>query len=703
MMNRNIGLSLTALFIFISIIFPHQVFAEETPRIKTALMETINNFEISDPFRNLENLETATLWLDSQNERTEKYLDSVNIPGLEERVKELFEIGYVSDPKMAAGMVFFEKLEKNAEQPSLLVMENGVEKVVLDLAKLDKSGKTAMDWFYPSPSGKLVALGLSKDGDERSTLKIIDISTGKFLNDEIKETPHCSIAWLHDDSGFYYTVYPKGVMYNRRVHFHKLGENSKDDKYIFGKQVAKTDWIDIVLSSDDLYLILNVSDWTTSSDCYLLDRKSGKFITIAQSLKGEVHGSDVRKGILWAKTTYNAPMWKLVNIEISNPSPENWLDILPERDGVLSDYVLAKNRIVALYKIKVVSRLFSFGFDGKDEREIKLPALGTVRDVTGQTSSKRVVFGYSSFLFPNSLFFVENEKEDRAKPLVMTPTGGRFNPDDFTIKYVEFPSYDGTLVPMFLVHKNEIALDGANPTLLYGYGGFGIERGAYFSRTNLFWIERGGVFAVAGIRGGGEFGEKWHKAGMEQNKFQVFSDFEYAMRFLIRKGYTRPEKLAIRGGSNGGLLVGAMITQNPHLFGCAIGQVGLYDMIRYHKFPPGELWISEYGSSDNPNQTGYLWAYSPYHQVLPGVKYPPTFIMTAESDSRVHWSHSAKFTAVLQDANNTGGPILFHLQKQAGHGQGMNWSDIIKEVIMVYKFVIKQIGDPKEGFTYFTK
>jgi len=662
-----------------------------------APVETIHGYPVLDPYRWLEDPAQAEAWINRQNKLTEDYFARVTPAGLAARIEELYQIGYAADPALGGGRVFYLKKEQDAEQPHLYMDDGGKVTLLLDLSRLDAGGKTALDWYYPSRTGRYVAYGLSKGGDENSVLHLLDTRSGKTLAETIPHTRHCSLAWLSDDSGFYYTYYPGGDRYQRHVYFHPLGGDPAADRTVYGKDLPKDYWTTVSLTDDDRYLMINVETGTATTDCFLLDRRTGKLISISINSGSEVRLTDVRDGKCWAVTTLGTPNRRLVEIDPADPAPTGWLDVFHEREFPLLDYRAVGDRLVALYLENAVSRLRVYNLDGDMIGEISLPAPGEVGALAGEPGGGRLVIQFASFLYPPSLFTIEPQKSLEAKPLVMTPTGGRIDPADFEVRYVEYPSFDGAWVPMFIVHRRGLTPNGKRPTLLYGYGGFNINMTPRFSRPNLFWIERGGVFALACIRGGGEKGETWHQAGMFAQKFQGFADFEYAMRYLIRAGYTQPDKLAIRGGSNGGLLVGAMITARPHLFKCAVGSVGLYDMVRYHQFPPAELWVSEYGRSDNPEETGFLWAYSPYHQVLSGVRYPACLIDTAESDTRVYWAHSAKFVAALQDANRHGGPILFYLRREAGHGQGMNWSDMIKETIQMYAFIFDQVGDPAAG------
>lgn len=658
------------------------------------LTETINGYPIADPYRWLEDPQQAAAWAEAQNARSAQFFAASEVPGLRERLRELYAIGYVKWPKPAGGKIFYLKQESNAEQPKLLVRENGVERAIFDPLAQDPTGKTALDWYHPSSTGKYLAFGLSKGGDEDSTLHVLETATGYILPERVEHTMHASVAWKHDDSGFYYTYYPDASQYNRHVYFHRLGDDPRNDAYVFGRERAKTDWPGVRLSEDDGALLIDIETGATTSDAYVLDTATGKLTTLAENVGAQVWVHAMIDGRVWAMTSYGADNYRVVAIDPADPAPAKWREVLPERAYPLRGFETAGDKIVALYLENTVSRVRVYDAAAKEIGEIALPAPGSVDNLEGEPGSSEVLIGYTSFLYPFTLFKVDVAKSLQPETIVDIPAGGNFDPARFVVEYVEYPSYDGTWVPLFLVHRRDLRRDGDNPTVLYGYGGFGIEFSPYFSRTNMAWIERGGVFALAGLRGGGERGEAWHRAGMREKKFQVFKDFEYAMRYLIREKISRPARLAIRGGSNGGLLIGAMITSTPHLFGCAVGQVGLYDMVRFHRFPPAQLWTPEYGNADEPGDTGYMWAYSPYHQVLPGVYVPPTFIQTAESDTRVNWLHSAKFTAALQSNAGDGGPVLFWLQREAGHGQGMNWSDQMKETEQVYRFIIAQIGDP---------
>ncbi len=658
-------------------------------------VENINGFEVRDPYRWMEEEGAAKDWIEKQNNYTDSYLINYEYDGLEERLSELFNIGFISGIKKAGGRYFYLKRDdEDQEQPVLQLLSGDVERALIDLNTIDPEQKTSLDWYYPSLDGRLLAYGLSKDGSENSTLHIMEVNSGKKLKDEIPETRHSSLAWLPDKSGFFYTRYPEGDRYNRKAYFHKLSSDWKDDLLIFGDKRDPADWTNVTLSEDGKHLLVAEYHGWTDTDLYLYDMEKKELKTLFIEIGAMFHNFKMRKGTIYALTNFNAPKWRLVAIPPKTSSePGDWRTVIPEGDWPVESFLMLKNRIVLNILEKVASKLLVYDLEGQSLGNVELPTFGMVDGLSGEPDSDGLVYTFNSFFYPSTMFTVDLSKPGiNSKQLQKVKAD--INQDDYIARQVEYPSYDGTRVNMFIVHKKRLALDGLTPTLLYGYGGFQVSMTPHFSRRAMTWIERGGVFAVAGIRGGGEYGEDWHQAGMLDKKFQVFKDFEFAMRYLHKNNYTQPDKLIIEGGSNGGLLMGAMMTEVPHLFAGAISSVGLYDMVRYHKFPPGELWISEYGSADRETDTGYILGYSPYHQVMDGAKYPAFYGHTADTDTRVPWVHTAKFVARLQAASTSLSPILFHLDTRAGHGMGKSKSDVTKEYIAKMKFMFSIVGDP---------
>ncbi len=664
------------------------------PALKSDFKEQINGYKVVDPFRPMEEMKAASEWIEAQNARTQKYLKELP-DDVTPDVTKYMGIGYITNPKMAGAAVFYTKRDGEMEKAVLAALIDGKETIILDPTKIDASGKTEIDWFYPSPDGKLVAYGLSKAGDENSSLSVIETATLKTLPDSISNMTLASVAWLKDSTGFYYTRFPENDRYNRKIYFHKLGDETAKDVLVFGEGLEKTDWPDLDLSADGKYGLITVAKGWSSVYINLLDRESGKITPVVAENGSLNYNPKIIGDKIYFITMKGAPRGRIMSLEIGKTGESAWKNVVSQTDLTLQAFEVSKDRLLVLALEKALSKLLVYSLDGKKLGEVALPMPGSIEAVSACPDSNKVALGYTSYLYPQSVLAFDAEKEPfKAEPLATVSGMSMIDPSAFEVRQVMYPSYDGTMVPMFIVHKKDLVLTGSNPTLLDGYGGFSVSMTPYFSRSAMFWTSRGGVYAVANIRGGGELGEDWHNAGMKEKKFQVFFDFEYAMRYLLSEGYASVNSLGIRGGSNGGLLMGAMITRVPHLFKCALAGVGLYDMVRYHMFPPGEQWVSEYGSSKDAKQTGYLWAYSPYHQVVKGVKYPALFADTADQDARVHWMHTVKFVAALQEATAGDAPILFWLDKAAGHGFGKTKTQIAEEMADKFKFLVSEIGDP---------
>lgn len=677
---------------------PAKEFRFTYPESKTdSVVEEINGYKVEDPYRWLEDENAAKEWIEAQNNFTADYIDRNQIAGLAKRVEELFDIGFISGPMLAGDKIFYLKRDDpDLEQPLVMMKKGEVESVLLDPNEIDKTGQTSVDWMYPSRDGRLLAYGLSKNGDENSTLYILETDTLNHLEDSIPNTRHTSLCWLPDESGFYYVRYPEGDRYNRKAYFHKLGTDPAKDPLIFGdKKLDKIDWTSLEMSKDGRYLLIIEFRGHSDTDLYLYDIKKKKLKTLFTKPDFGIKSIQMVGDTIYMLTDYKTPNGKLVSFNKNKPTPKHWKTIVKEGKWPISWFMLSKNKIV-LHKLEdVSSHLYAYSTQGEKLSEITLDTLGTIGGFDLDYNTNRMTYIFTSFFYPTTLYLANIENE--IKPQIIGTVKSNINVQDYVAKQVKYPSYDGTWVNLFIVYKKGTEQNGNNQTLLYGYGGFQVDMPPYFSRRTMAWIERGGIYAVANIRGGGEYGEDWHKGGMLGKKHQVFRDFEYAMRYLIKEKYTSPSKLVISGGSNGGLLMGAMMTEAPYLFAAAMGSVGLYDMIRYHKFPPAELWVDEYGSSDNESDTGFLLGYSPYHQVINSVKYPAFLGDTAMSDTRVHWLHTAKFVAALQNATVSNQPILFHLESKAGHGSGKKKSMIAKEYADKFVFMFSIVGDPAEN------
>lgn len=653
-------------------------------------VERVHGYRVRDPFRVLETEAGARRWIEIQNRKTETQLRGLGGPGVAARLGELLSIGVVSRPRVSGGRTFYLARDEGVEQSILYWLDGEKPVPLVDPNELSRGGeKVAIDWYYPSRTGKLVAYGLSKDGDEESELRVVEVETGKDRGERIPHTRACDLAWLPEDAGFYYTRYPAEGLYDRRVHLHRLGDDPREDPLVFGEGRARTDWPSVGLSPDGRQVLLGVFQGWTSSELHLL-RHGGRVVRpLFTGHASRLEGAEWLGNRIVARTNHGAPRWRLVSLSPGRPEPEHWRTLVPEGAGVLDAHLVTGKYLVIHRVERAVSRLLVHRLDGTLLREIELPGPGTVADIDAEPAGGPVVFTYSSFFHAPEVFRFDpaaGEVESVARVATDVDTSR------WVVRQVDYPSYDGTRVPMFLVHEEGLELDGDHPTLLSGYGGFDVSLTPSFRRNVLFWLERGGIYAVANLRGGGELGEAWHRAGKREKKFQVFEDFEYAARYLHREGYTNPARLAVIGGSNGGLLVGAAITRFPHLFRAAIGSVGLYDMLRFHRFPPAELWVDEYGDPEDPADFGYLLGYSPYHQVVDGVRYPACLLVTADKDTRVHWAHTAKFAARLQEATASEHPVLFYLSRKEGHGSGKGRSDIIREYTRKYAFLLAALG-----------
>lgn len=680
-----------------------------------AVAEVIHGIEVSDPYRALEaDTPETRRWIDAQSERTEQALALLADPRAAARLEALLSIGRIDSVSLGGARAFVTKREGEREQPALHVLEGGVLAKEPLVDPLTWGERAALDWSYPSPDGRYVAFGISANGDERSVLHVVDVERRELRPDRIEHAKWSSLSWLHDASGFYYTRYPREGeagfavdepdTYFPRVLFHRLGSDPAADPLVFGSEV-KTDFPYAAVSDDDRWLVVgNFRGWT-ASDLHLLDRGASLGSRVAapdatHPLRPVVTGEDklttgvVHRGALYLVTNLDAPKKRVVRVAPARAADRSaWREIVPEAAGPIEDWVLAADRIAVHYIEDVHSRLRLFDLDGRAHGEIALPARGSLGGVAASPASRRIAFVFSSFFHPPTLFVVEPASgEVHEAPTPAYQVAHDFDTSAFELSQAWVSSADGTRVNVHYVHRKGIARDGENPVLLYGYGGFDVSLLPEFTRTALYFIERGGIYAVANLRGGGELGEAWHRAGMLGQKERVFEDFEAVIRWLADSGLSRPERIGIMGGSNGGLLVGALLTRAPERFGAAVASVGLYDMLRYPEFPPAELWLSEYGDPKEPEAARWLAAYSPYHNVREGVRYPAALVETADHDTRVHWAHSTKFAARLQEAQAGPAPIYFHMERQQGHGRGTRQSDLVRRYVRIYTFLEHALG-----------
>jgi prolyl oligopeptidase len=670
------------------------------------VVETIHGIEVHDPYRWLESGDSAEVksWTEDQNRRMRESLDAV--PGrkwLEARLWQWQETGSLGAPvvrgKGPRARLFYTRRAGKQNQPVLYVREgrSGKDRVLLDVNQLAADGTQALDWWYPSEDGALLAYGVSSSGNENSTLRVREVASGRDRLDTIPHARACSLAWLPASDGFYYTHYPTpGTVpageepYHRHVFFHRLGSDPAADTKIFGDGLGLSSWPNVQLSPDGRWLAVEVSQGWSKSEIFLLDtQKHQPPVPVVTGRDAIFNLVDVLDDRLYVVSNENASRYQLWQVDPQKPEREHWELLIPEADDTLESVVAAKDKLVALYLKDASSRVRVYSRQGKFLREIALPGLGTVSTVHGRHDQRDVYLPFTSFLTPTKIL---HDDLVTGKTTVWQELTAPVDTTQFEVEQARFPSKDGTLVPMFLVHKKGLVRDGKNPTLLYGYGGFNVSLTPGFAAWVGPFIERGGVYAVANLRGGGEYGEAWHRAGMLGNKQNVFDDFAAAAEYLIREKITSAEHLAISGRSNGGLLVAAAITQHPQLFKAAVAGVPLTDMVRYHLLQIARLWIPEYGSAENPAELPFLFAYSPYHHVKNGTAYPATLVFSAESDTRVDPMHARKFAARLQAATSSKAPILLRIEGKAGHGAGKPLAKIIAQYTDEFSFLFAELG-----------
>lgn len=682
-------------------------------RIET-VTEEIQGHNISDPFRWLEEAGSQETrdFTQAQNAYTEAVLSSVatvDRAALRQRIEELLTIGRAEPAKVGGNFYFYVRRDGRQNQPVLYVRErvHGKDRVLLDVNTLASDGTVALDWFYPSSDGRLLAYGTSPNGSEISTLEILETGSDRKLPEKIERTRAASMAWLPDSSGFYYTRYPRPgdvppgqEMYHRHVFFHRLGTGSSDgldDPEVFGRDMNPEHWPSVKISEDGKWLLVRVDQGWARTELFLKDlgQEQSQFVPVATG-KDFVYDGEVFDGELYITTNEDAPRYRVLKISCTDPQRENWREIIPQTEAVIEETQIIGRRLFVRYTRNAISELRIFALNGAPIAEVALPAPGTIfAPLGGNWDSEQAFLGFTSFAMPPSVF--EVSLDGKVTPWAQVESSIR--PDDYQVEQVWFNSKDGTRVPMFLVSKKGTARTGHVPTLLSGYGGFNVGRTPVFNRNAmLLLLERGGIYADVQLRGGNEFGEDWHRAGMLGKKQNVFDDFIAAAEHLIARGYTDRDHLAIQGGSNGGLLMGAAITQRPDLFRAAVCQVPLLDMLRYHKFEIARLWIPEYGSADDQEQFKYLLQYSPYHHVREGVLYPAVLFMTAESDTRVDPMHAKKMAALMQSISansrdgNEGRPILLRVDTRAGHGVGKPITKLVDDAVDFWTFLFWQLG-----------
>jgi prolyl oligopeptidase len=666
------------------------------------VVDELHGRQVVDPYRWLEDAESprTIAWVEEQNQFTRSLLEAFpEREGIRRRLDELLSIGAVTAPVVRNGRFFYTRWDGRQNQPILYVRDGseGDERVLLDPNQASDAGTVALDWWYPSWDGRLLAYGYSNNGDERSTMYVVDTDSGALLPDRIEHTRYASVAWLPDATGFYYTRYPAPGQvpageenYLKKVFFHALGADPGDDPLVFGEDLESEQMPSVSISRDGRYLAVSVNTGWSRSDIWVRDlsQTGSSFTPIAVGYDA-LFGASVVEDILYLHTNLDAPRYRVFQVDLQHPARETWQEIIPESQNVLQSMVLAGGRIVGEYLHNASSTLVIFEPDGSRLADVPLPTLGTITAITGQWDDLEAFYSFQSFTVPPSVYRLPLTGGASA---VWASVDAPIQTNHYVVDQVWYPSRDGTRIPMFVVHARDIDRTRPHPTVLTGYGGFNIAETPIFRRSAFLLLEQGGVYAVANLRGGNEFGEDWHRDGMLDRKQNVFDDFIAAAEHLIGQGYTDSQHLAIEGGSNGGLLVGAALTQRPDLFRAVVCEVPLLDMLRYHHFQIARLWIPEYGSADDPDQFPNLYAYSPYHHVREGESYPAVLLMTADSDTRVDPMHARKMTAMLQAANASEHPILLRTETAAGHGIGKPRAKLVEEETDVWSFLFWQLG-----------
>jgi prolyl oligopeptidase len=633
--------------------------------------EVIHGVEIFDHYRWLEDQKSPETrnWVRAQNEYTQSILRELpERDELKERVTELLKIDRIGMPVVRDGQYFFSK--RTAEQElSVIYTRKGIsgkDEILLDPHTLSSDQTKSVHLLDVSKDGSLIVYGIREGGEDEIIVHLFDVKKRENLEDQWTRGRYFGFSLKPDKKGLYYSRHSEK---GSGIYYHDMGIDPSKDVKIFGDGYGLDTGISSGLSEDGRYLQISV--WHGSAgkktEIYVKDvEKNGPIVPIVNDIDARFSGK-IAEDQLFMKTNWKAPNGRIIVVDLKKPDRKNWREVIPETDAVLRGFSLAGNKIFVNYLKDVQSHVKVFTPDGKHIRDLDLPTIGSVSGVRGKWENREAFFRFSSYHIPYTIYRYDVEKDRRE---VWSRLDFPIDTDKFETKQVWYTSKDGTRVPMFLIHGKEIQLNGLNPTILTGYGGFNSSLTPGFSSRAALWIEKGGIYAIPNLRGGGEFGEEWHRAGMRDNKQNVFDDFISAAEWLIQKGYTKSEKLAIRGGSNGGLLVGAVLTQRPDLYQAVVCGYPLLDMIRYHKFLVAPFWISEYGSSDDPDQFKYIHAYSPYHRVKEETHYPAVLMISGDSDTRVDPLHARKMAALLQSSNGSDNPVLLRYETKLGHSGG---------------------------------
>ncbi|MCA1803171.1 MAG: prolyl oligopeptidase family serine peptidase [Rhodothermaceae bacterium] len=672
---------------------------------KLDVVDDYHGTEVADPYRWLEdpNAEDTKAWVRAQNDVTFPYLKS--LPGrdrIESRLTTLWDYPRYSTPSKRGGHYFYSYNDGLQNQSVLYTMQSldDEPRVLLDPNIFSEDGTVSLASVAISKNARYLMYGKSDGGSDWREFFVREIETGEDLDTHLKWIKFSSGSWTHDEQGFYYSRYPEPAPgeeltaenTNVKLYYHRLGTDQSEDVLIYERPDEPNWMIGGSVSHDGNYLIISLSESSAPRNrLYYQDisRTGRSVVKLIDTFEARYSYITNDGPVFYFQTDLDAPKNRVISIDLRNPAKNNWKTVIPEQEHVLTGISVVNNQFVASYLVDARSEVRIYAKDGNLEREVELPGIGSASGFSGERDDTEAFFAFTSYTYPTTIFrydFTTHTYEEFRRPDV------DFNPEEYVTEQVFYESKDGTMVPMFITYKKGLEKNGNNPTYLYGYGGFNVSMTPGFSVSNLIWMEMGGIYAVANLRGGGEYGREWHQAGTKENKQNVFDDFIAAAEFLLDEGYTSSSELAIGGGSNGGLLVAAAMVQRPDLFAVAMPAVGVLDMLRYHMFTIGWAWASDYGRSDNPEDFEYLYAYSPLHNLEMGIEYPATLITTAERDDRVVPAHSHKFAATLQEQHAGGNPVLIRIETRAGHGGGRPTAMIIEEAADRWAFIAKHTG-----------
>jgi prolyl oligopeptidase len=668
-------------------------------------VDDYHGVKVADPYRWLEDTDSADThaWIEAENKLTFGYLEQIPYrKAIHDRLMKLWNYERYGVPEKQGGRYFYQHNTGLQNQSVLYVAESLTAEphILLDPNTLSSDGTVALTGHQVSEDGKLLAYGTSASGSDWMEWRVRDVETGKDLPDLIKWVKFSGASWTKDGKGFFYSRYdePKeGTMlrdanYFQKLYFHRLGTPQAEDKLIYERPDDKELGFAGQVTDDGHYLVITVWQGTSPKNrLYYKDltKADSDVVKLLDEFDAEYQFIDNDGSVFWIKTDLDAPRGRLIAIDTKHPERANWKTIVPQGKDKLNSANVVNDLFVLAYLRDAQTEVRVYDLGGKFIRNVDLPGIGTAEGFGGKRKDKETFYAFTSFIVPTTIYRYDVEA---GKSSVFRQPKVDFDPTKYKTEQVFYTSKDGTRVPMFLTHKRDLKLDVQNPVLLYAYGGFNISLTPAFSVPNIVWLEMGGIYAQPNLRGGGEYGEEWHEAGTKLKKQNVFDDFIAAAEWLIANHYTTPGKLAIRGGSNGGLLVGACLTQRPDLFGATLPQVGVMDMLRFHKFTIGWAWTSDYGSSDDPEIFKALYAYSPLHNLKPGTKYPATMVTTADHDDRVVPGHSFKFAATLQADQAGSAPVLIRIETKAGHGAGKPISKQIEEIGDAWTFLARNLN-----------